>query len=135
MTRESARQPTDLHRLFEQRVNAGDWEGVAALYEDGAVIGGRSDAELGLRGTPDTNRTVTVAAPRVWASADLALLVAQWRVVRTLPNGERMDRHRIAVSVARRGPDGTWRYAVDEPALLDVGAPAFVPSPLGEVVT
>ena len=36
--RENAKTPEDLTRLFVERANAGDAEGVAALYEPGAVM-------------------------------------------------------------------------------------------------
>src|SRR3954462_9483380 len=36
--REPARQPEDLTRLFVERSNAGDADGVAALYEEDAVL-------------------------------------------------------------------------------------------------
>lgn len=38
-TREGAQQPEDLTRLFVERGNAGDAEGLAALYEPDAVVG------------------------------------------------------------------------------------------------
>jgi len=36
--RERARQPEDLSRLLAERANAGDLEGMVALYEPGAVL-------------------------------------------------------------------------------------------------
>ena len=36
--RETAKTPEDLTRLFVERGNAGDAEGMAALYEPGAVM-------------------------------------------------------------------------------------------------
>jgi ketosteroid isomerase-like protein len=38
MTTERAKQPEDLTRLFVERANDGDAAGVAARYEDGAVM-------------------------------------------------------------------------------------------------
>jgi ketosteroid isomerase-like protein len=35
---EPARQPNDLARFFVERANAGDVEGLVALYESGAVL-------------------------------------------------------------------------------------------------
>ena len=37
--REPAAQPEDITRLFVERANAGDAEGLAALYEPDAVLG------------------------------------------------------------------------------------------------
>ena len=39
ITRERAREPEDLARLFVERANAGDSEGLAELYEPDAVLG------------------------------------------------------------------------------------------------
>jgi uncharacterized protein (TIGR02246 family) len=36
--REGAREPEDITRLFVERANAGDAEGLAALYEPDAVV-------------------------------------------------------------------------------------------------
>ena len=36
--RETARNPEDLARIFMVRANAGDVEGLASLYEPGAVL-------------------------------------------------------------------------------------------------
>jgi hypothetical protein len=69
--REQAREPEDLSDFFIERANAGDVEGLVALYEPDAVL----------------------AFPR-------------------LPGGG------TTVEVARRQPDGTWLWAIDQPSLL-----------------
>ena len=47
---EPAAQPEDLGRLFLERANAGDVEGLVALYEPGAVLA--RQAEQGLPAQP-----------------------------------------------------------------------------------
>lgn len=44
--RERARRPEDLSRLFLERANAGDADGLVALYEDEALLVGRNDEIL-----------------------------------------------------------------------------------------
>lgn len=119
---ETAREPGDLARLFNARANAGDAEGLVALYEPGAVLAvGRivatGHAEIRSFYTdllarksdfplPDT--------PEPVVNGDLALTSAR------LPNGV------ISVELARRQPDGTWLWAIDQlkiKAITDGNAP------------
>src|SRR5437588_8704071 len=44
--RERAKEPEDLSRFFLERANAGDVEGVVALYEPGAVLVGPGGQEI-----------------------------------------------------------------------------------------
>lgn len=105
--------PESLPLLFLDRANAGDVEGVLDLYEPGAVVAFPS----GLRavGHGQIRRAYTelfavqprfspgVARPTLIAG-DLALTAT------VLPTG-------TAAEVARRQPDGSWRWVVDDPAI------------------
>jgi ketosteroid isomerase-like protein len=112
--REPARQPGDLSRLFVQRANAGDVEGLVALYEpaailslpDGQVAQG-SDAirqayQHLLAGRP-TFTPGTQRPPLI--NGDLALTST------LIPQG-------ATAEIARRQPDGTWLWVVDQPNVL-----------------
>jgi len=116
MTRTTvATDPNDLARLFIERANAGDVEGLVALYEPDAVLAFPP-------GTVATGHTeirkvyeqFLAAAPVLapgrqhpaLASGDLALTAS------TLTNGD------VTVEIARRQPDGSWLWAVDQPALV-----------------
>ena len=107
---EPARDPQDLERFLVERQNEGDIDGMLVLFEPDAVVdvgGGRL-----IRGT-DAIRAyyeelkaegrrfqVGVQQPAV-ISGDLAL-------TSTLsPNGS------VTAEVARRQPDGTWRWVID----------------------
>ena len=115
MTTTVASEPNDLGRYFIERGNAGDVEGLVALYEPDAVLAfppGRvasGHAEI---------RTVyeqfVAAAPVLQpgrqhpalVSGDLALTAS------TLTTGE------VTVEIARRQPDGSWLWALDQPAFV-----------------
>jgi len=97
------------------RANAGGVEGVVALYEPGAVLAfpaGRLTAgqdeirkvctEL-LAGKPSFSSAGQSPAIR---NGDLALTSTR------LPGGG------ATVEVARRQPDGSWRWVIDQPAVL-----------------
>ena len=108
--REPARDPQDLERLLVARQHAGDVEGMVALFEVDAVVdvgGGRL-----IRGTDairayfeqleaDGRRfQVGVQQPAV-VSGDLAL------------TSTRSQDGSVTGEVARRQPDGSWRWVID----------------------
>lgn len=112
---EPALEPEDLGRFFLERANAGDVEGLVALYEPGAVLALPAG---GLATGHDQIRAVysdLLASQPAFRSAgqmpvlrqgDLALASTR------LPGGG------ATVEVARRQPDGGWRWVIDQPALL-----------------
>ena len=108
--RDVAREPEDLARLFHERANAGDAEGLVALYEPQAVVAAGEIVATGhdeirhfytdlLARKSDFPEPETLPAIR---NGDLALTFAR------LPNGA------ISVESARRQSDGTWRWAIDQ---------------------
>jgi ketosteroid isomerase-like protein len=113
--RPPARAPEDLAEFFIQRGNAGDADGLVALYEPDAVLalpGGRVAA--GHAEIRAAYRELLASRP-VFSSGgqrpalrngDLALTSTR------LPGGG------TTAEVARRQPDGTWLWAIDQPSLL-----------------
>lgn len=109
-----AKDPNDLERYFVERANAGDVEGLVALYEPNAVVAyGDGDSAVGLvqireffvnflANRPQLDPSNQAAALR---SGDLALTSSR------LSNGD------ITAEVARRQPDGNWLWVVDRFAL------------------
>lgn len=114
MTRKAAREPNDLERLFVERANAGDLDGLVALYEPDAVLdSGNGEVAVGtqeireffarfLADRPQLDPSLQSEALR---SGELALTSSR------LSNGD------ITAEVARRQPDGTWLWVVDQFAL------------------
>jgi hypothetical protein len=92
-----ARTPEELPALFAEAFNEGDPSG---LYEPGARPD-ELDAHLELP------HRMTVATRKVITRGDLALLIVDWSIG---------DVTGTATDVARRGPDGGWRYAIDNPS-------------------
>jgi len=111
--RERAAQPEDLGRFFVQRANAGDLEGLVALYEPDAVLavpGGAPAAGVdairqALRRFLDGRPTVSGESQPALRFGDLAL------------TSTRFDGGATA-EVARRQPDGTWLWVIDQPRVL-----------------
>jgi ketosteroid isomerase-like protein len=111
--REPALEPEDLTRLFVERANAGDAEGLALLYEE----------EAALAYPPGQ---VTVGRDSIRAVCERMLAnVSHFEPEEALPtvrNGDlALTSTRAAdgtggrVQVARRQPDGTWLRAIDRP--------------------
>jgi ketosteroid isomerase-like protein len=112
---EPAHQPNDLGRFFVERANAGDVEGLVALYESDAVLA--VPAGRIARGTEEIRRVyreLLAGRPRfepgeqqeAMVNGDLAL------------TSTRLVGGGATAEVARRQPDGTWLWAVDQPAVL-----------------
>ena len=112
---EPATEPEDLGEYFLQRANAGDVEGLVALYEPGAVLAfppGRLAA--GHEEIRQVYAELLAGRPR-FASAGQQPVIRNGGLALTstrLPGGG------ATVEVARRQPDGTWRWVIDQPAVL-----------------
>ncbi len=112
--RDRALDPEDLSRLFVERANAGDVEGLVALYEPEATLalpGGRTATghqeirtfyEQLLADRPSFNPGPQQPALR---NGELALTSTR------IPAG-------ATAEVARRQHDGSWRWAIDQPDVL-----------------
>ena len=113
--RECAVQPEDLSRFVVERLNAGDVEGLVALYEPDAVLALPNGRVA--KGTSEIHQAYehlvsggpTFAPGRqqpTLRNGDLALTSVR------LPDGG------VTVEVARRQEDGTWLWVIDQPGLL-----------------
>lgn len=111
--RELATRPDDLARLFVERANAGDAEGLAALYELDAVLAyppGR---------TTEGREAIQKVFEQMLA---LGLAFTVEEALPTVQNGDlaltsthRADGSGVRVQVARRQPDGSWQRTIDRP--------------------
>jgi ketosteroid isomerase-like protein len=107
-----AHSPEELGRLFVERANAGDLEGLVSLHEAGAVVafppGSLSAGHDEIRAT---YAAMLADRPRFTPGTPQP----------TLRNGElaltstRLDGGGLTVEVARRQADGTWRWVIDNP--------------------
>ncbi len=126
-----ARVPEDLDRLFGERLNAGDVDGVAALYEPTATIV-RQDRSLAtgaaaiheeIAGFVALKPRITLNVLRVLpGGSDIAVVHDDWTATGTDAKGKHLHLSGRASEVVRRGADGDWRFVVDDPDAR--GAPA-----------
>jgi len=110
-----ATRPEDLSRLLVQRLNDGDVDGLVALSEP--------DAVLALPG----GRSATGAAEIRAAFGRLVAGGATFEPGTPLPTlrrgdlaltSSRLSDGVVTVEVARRQPDGTWRWVIDQPDVV-----------------
>lgn len=109
-----AMEPEDLARFFVERANAGDVEGLVALYEPSATLAtGGGKMAVGsdqirrfytafLANRPKLRPVVQSPALR---NGDIALTSS------LLGNGD------TSAEIARRQTNGSWLWAVDQPAV------------------
>ena len=113
---EKAMKPEDLTRLFVERANAKDAEGLAQLYEEDAVMA-----------YPSGDQTVGRAAIReLWA--ELLPRMPEFKPEQPLPTLSRGDLALTSTpprdgagaraQVARRQPDGSWLRVLDQPEFV-----------------
>jgi ketosteroid isomerase-like protein len=58
---------------------------------------------------------ISVRPRHVYRNGDLALLIVDWLIDGTDGDGQTVHVEGTATDVARRGPDGRWRYVIDNP--------------------
>lgn len=114
--------PWQQPHVFAAAFNSGDPDRVEPVYEPEGVLMteagqplsgvARREANAGLMalGIP-----IRVEPRSVSVNGDLALLIVDWAITGRSAAGQDVDVRSTATDVARRGSDGYWRYAIDNP--------------------
>ncbi len=125
MDHERALKPEDLTRLFVECANAGDATGIAALYEEHAVMayppGGVTEGREAIRALWEK-----VLAGRSHFEQEEALptlISGEIALTSTAPR----DGAGARAQVARRQPDGTWLRILDQPEFTPPPGPQEPP--------
>lgn len=117
--RERARRPEDLTRLFVERANAGDAEGLAALYEEDAVMAyPAGETTVGRAAIRDLWASILAHGPRFELESPLPTLVSGDVALTSTPP---RDGAGARAQVVRRQPDGTWLRLLDQPEFVTPG--------------
>jgi ketosteroid isomerase-like protein len=117
----AATTPEQIHRLFEDRFNAGDLDGLMELYESNAALiaqpgsigHGSEQVRAALLGFLALKGRITLETKLVVTVGDLAYLSNTWSLNGTGPDGNPVTLGATTAEVARRQADGTWRYVMD----------------------
>jgi uncharacterized protein (TIGR02246 family) len=112
-----ANSPEDICRLFQQYMAVGDLDAVLSVFDPEAVLVNPSgEVQQGRDGLRQELAPVAAMKPRVAftikqviQSGDIALMHTEWQVSFPLPMSV------YAIAVARRQPDGTWRWLIGDP--------------------
>lgn len=112
---ETAKTPEDITRLFVERSNRQDADGVAALYEPDAVMAfPPGQVTVGRAAIRELWASVLANAPHFEAEEPLPSLVSGDLALTSTPP---KDGGGARVQVARRQADGSWLRVLDHPEL------------------
>jgi ketosteroid isomerase-like protein len=112
-----ASSPEEICRLFQQYMAQGDIDSVLSVYDPEAVFLNES-GEVKKSGEALRQELAPLAAMKtvfdfnikqVVQSGDIALMHTEWKVL----SPEQISVY--AIEVARRQPDGTWRWLIGDP--------------------
>ena len=108
---DAARQPEDLARLFNQHANAGNVDGLVALYESDAVVAvGRNTVATGHKEIRCFYTDLLAKKSDFPAGEQLPPVCNGPLAITTT----RQDNVNLSVEVARQQADGSWRWVIDQ---------------------
>jgi ketosteroid isomerase-like protein len=118
-----ATTPEQLHMLFDDAVNAHNLGALLDLYEpdslgadlDGNAFRGTAAMRHFLADLLSVAQRIDTTTRKVIAGDDIALLSGHWLAHIRTPDGEDLTAEGSSAEVARRQPDGTWRFIIDDP--------------------
>jgi len=118
-----ARNPEALDRLFAEALNGGNLDALVALYEPnanlmpepGKVVVGTKAIREALSGFLAAKPTITMTIKIIAQTGDIALITSKWGLTGTGPDGTPLKVGGQSAEVARRQPDGTWLFVIDNP--------------------
>ncbi len=111
---EPARAPEDLARFFLTRANAGDVDGLVALYEPNAVLVGPQGQVIQGSAAIRAFYAGLLKDRLVFAPGDQRPAVRNGNLALT---SSRLANGQVTAEVARQQADGTWRWAIDQPKI------------------
>jgi ketosteroid isomerase-like protein len=115
----AADEPKQLHMLFKKYWNSKDLDGMVSLYEEDAILAGQEGVAQGLDAIRAGYETFFAMGADIdfvgdgvsYELGDLALCHGHWKMT----VGADVVAEAKTAEVARRGPDGKWRYILDNP--------------------
>jgi uncharacterized protein (TIGR02246 family) len=118
-----AQKPEECDALFEKCVNEGNLEALVDLYEPdatlipapGQVAVGTDAIRAALKPMFDAGFKVKMDLTQTLVSGEVAACYNDWTGTAKGPDGNEMPFSGKAIEICHRQPDGTWKFAIDDP--------------------
>ncbi|MFI5613087.1 YybH family protein [Amycolatopsis sp. NPDC051903] len=118
-----ATEPGGITASLLARFNSGEVSAMMGLYEPGAVFvtaAGETLTEPGriareLEAFLGYGLPMAATARHLFVAGDVVQIVLDWSIDGPGPDGAHVHLEGTASDIARRGPDGFWRYLIDNP--------------------
>jgi uncharacterized protein (TIGR02246 family) len=119
----AAQRPEHWPDEFTRSLNAGDLDGVVALYDaearfadrSGEVLVGRERIRGVLDGLIRGKTQLEGRVRKAITSGDVAILYTDFQGTTTDPEGQKVDMRSEAIEVLQRQPDGSWLLIIGDP--------------------
>ncbi|MGE3774751.1 MAG: nuclear transport factor 2 family protein [Gammaproteobacteria bacterium] len=116
-------RPEDWPSTFTARLNAGDLDGVVALYESGArfvapsgeTLVGREQVRRVVAGLIDAQVRMQCEIVKAVDAGDVAILYTDFRMRAFEASGATSEIAQQAIEVLRRQADGSWQLLIGDP--------------------
>jgi ketosteroid isomerase-like protein len=115
--------PEEVLNSVVEGINARNLDPLMMLYETDACFASQpgqlakspETIRQSLRSFIDLNGKLDLKVKRVLQSSDLALVISEWSVSGTGPDGKPVNMTAKSADVLRQQADGTWRFVIDNP--------------------
>lgn len=115
--------PEALMRTFTACLSSGDLDALLDLYEPdavfepapGVVVTGHADIRAALGQLLALAPVMEARTVQVLRSGDVALVVNEWTMIGTAPDGGEVRQGGRSADVVRQQADGGWRVVIDKP--------------------
>ena len=115
--------PEEVLNSVVEGINTGNLDSLMMLYETDACFASQpgqlakspETIRQSLRSFIDLNGKFDLKVKRVLQSSDLALVISEWSVSGTGPDGNPVNMAAKSADVLRQQADGTWRFVIDNP--------------------
>jgi ketosteroid isomerase-like protein len=122
----TANTPEDISRLIGEAITAKDMDAALSLYEPGATfvmpkafgegsVTGLDGLREAFTGFMAMNPELKVNAEETFLAGDTAMVIGNWTLKGTGPDGNDVDAKGRYADTVRRQSDGSWLFVIDNP--------------------
>lgn len=115
--------PEEVLNSVVEGINTGNLDSLMMLYETDACFASQpgqlakspETIRQSLRSFIDMNGKLDLKVKRVLETSDVALVISEWSVSGTGPDGKHVNMAAKSADVLRQQADGTWCFVIDNP--------------------